>query len=77
MNVNLQLGTTIAYSIISGVLLFLMEWAGWRGRFAVWGDPRPLNEIWWHLPELVALVFVVMIAFRIIHRLLGGSGELP
>jgi hypothetical protein len=71
-----QLQTTLVYSIISGVIMFLMEWAGFRGKFRVWSYPLPLADIWWHPPLLIAFAFALIVALRIIHRLLGGSGEL-
>jgi hypothetical protein len=33
-----------------GGLFFLMDWGGYRGKFMPWGDPRPLSEVWWHVP---------------------------
>jgi len=36
----------------------VIEWAGWRGTFAIWGDQRPLSEIWWHFPIVAAFVFL-------------------
>jgi hypothetical protein len=73
---KLQLKTTLAYSTIGGVIVFLSECAGFRGRFRVWDYPLPLTEIWWHLPVWIALVFAVIAVSRLIHRLLGGDGEL-
>jgi hypothetical protein len=49
-------GEAVFLSIVAGFMVFLMEWAGWRGKFEIWGDPQPLGEIWWHPLEFAAAV---------------------
>lgn len=50
----MQRGERIIVGLVSGavagVLIFLMELAGWRGKFEIWDDPQPMADIWWHLP---------------------------
>ena len=42
------------------------EWAGLSGRFAAirglpaWGDARPLADVWWHFPIVMAIVFLFL-----------------
>jgi heme/copper-type cytochrome/quinol oxidase subunit 1 len=62
------------YSVVVGVIVFLVEWAGWRGKFAVWDYPPPLSRIWWHPAPFIAFVFVSLVVVKAIHRLLGGDG---
>ena len=42
-----------ALALILGSLLFLVDWAGYRGKFEPLGEPRHLDQIWWHLPAFV------------------------
>lgn len=39
--------------------LFLCDWGGYRGKFAPWGDPKALSDIWWHFPLILATTLVV------------------
>lgn len=48
-----------AYGVLFGGLLSLAEWAGWRGKFYPWGDPRPVAEIWWHFPIWVGVIWAL------------------
>jgi hypothetical protein len=51
------------------VFAFLWDWGGYRGNVMPWGDPRPLDEIWWHLPLFIALAVGGLGIVRIISRL--------
>jgi predicted membrane channel-forming protein YqfA (hemolysin III family) len=50
----------MAFAAIFGVMLFLLDWAGYSGKFRPWVDPRPLSEIWWHLPATAGAFFFLM-----------------
>ena len=52
------------YGVLFGTILFLADWAGWRGAFGPWGGARPFGEIWWHFPALIGFVFVLFRFFR-------------
>jgi hypothetical protein len=41
----------------------LMEWAGFRSKLEVWGDPQPLADVWWHVPLYAALFFLFGVFF--------------
>ena len=66
--------TAVFYSILIAAILFLMEWAGYRGKYVVWGDPQPLTEIWWHLARSAIIAFAMLVGWKAIHRLLDRSG---
>ena len=40
--------------------LFLCDWAGYRGRFVPWGDPKSLSDIWWHFPIILIATLAVI-----------------
>jgi hypothetical protein len=46
------------YAFLLGTMAFLFDWAGSRGSWGRWDDPRPMSEILWHFPVLVGGVFV-------------------
>jgi hypothetical protein len=39
-------------------LTVVIELAGWRGSYAIWGDPQNLTKVWWHFPLIAAGVFL-------------------
>ena len=45
------------------LFIFLWDWGGYRGKFMPWGDPKPLAEVWWHLPVLFVMLAVVFRLF--------------
>jgi hypothetical protein len=53
------------YRILVPCAFFLLDWAGirahWRhySHLPLFGPPRHLADIWWHLPAMLALSFVV------------------
>jgi hypothetical protein len=50
----------LVFALVTATLLTLVEWAGWRGKFAIWGDPVPLSTVWWHWPGYAAFFFLLM-----------------
>ena len=40
-------------ALLAGSLLFLFDWAGYRGKFQPLGEHREIGEIWWHLPAYI------------------------
>ena len=44
-----------------GVIYFLFELLGFRGKFQPLAEERPIGEIWWHFPIIVAVLYVVLI----------------
>jgi len=55
-----RLQRAIGIAAFLGVMLFLLDWAGYSGKFRPWGDPRSLSEIWWHFPAIVGAFFFFM-----------------
>jgi hypothetical protein len=42
-------------ALVITVVFFIFDWGGYRGKFAPWGDPRPLSEVWWHFAAVLSL----------------------
>ena len=40
-------------ALVGDSMMFLAQWAGFRGKFQPIGEARDLSEIWWHLPAFV------------------------
>jgi hypothetical protein len=59
----------IVVAIAGSVIMLVMTWAGWRGKFKPWGDPIPFTEAVSQLPAMFALTFVVCFVFFAIARL--------
>jgi hypothetical protein len=49
------------FAVVFGVMIFLTDWAGFRGKFGPFGPPRELKEIWWHLPFWVVALFLIFL----------------
>jgi hypothetical protein len=49
----------LVFGVVGGAIVFLADWAGWRGNVQPWGDPRPLTDVWWHFPVFVAVCFAL------------------
>ena len=49
-----------------GLLLFLREWSGYNQWDPDLLSPRPIGEIWWHLPAMIAIMFGVFQMARLL-----------
>lgn len=58
----------IGAAILGSGILFLMTWAGARGRFRPWGDPIPFMEAVAKLPGMLAFCFVLTLVLLAIAR---------
>jgi hypothetical protein len=56
-------------TITGGVagLLFFVEWAGPNGRIK---NPRPMSEIWWHLPVYWVATWVALMGFSAVRKII-------
>jgi hypothetical protein len=54
--------------IVGAVLGFLLDWGGYRGHFAPWGDPRPFTEVWWHFPMYLAALMAAIRFLRFLDK---------
>ena len=66
-----RIAAPLPYAIVGAIVgsgvLFLMTWAGSRGRYKPWGDPIPFTEALSQLPAMFALTFVVgLVLFAIL-----------
>ena len=41
----------------TGLVFFVADWSGYKPRDPNLFFPRPIREVWWHLPGAVALIF--------------------
>jgi hypothetical protein len=73
--INHRYRQALLFALLFAGLLMLMEWAGFRNKFVGWRDPRPLNEIWWHLPIYVAFFFVGFILWPFHDRMDDGPRD--
>ena len=55
-------------AVVGSAIMFLMTWAGSRGRFKPWGDPIPFTEALSQLPTMFAFTFVVALVFLAIAK---------
>jgi hypothetical protein len=58
----------IEAAIVGSGILFLMTWAGARGRFRPWGDPIPFMEAVAKLPGMLVFCFALALVFLAIVR---------
>jgi hypothetical protein len=67
-----HLAYPILYAIPAAVfmtgILFVMVWAGFRGRFKPWGDPIPFMEALASVPKMLAFSFVLAVAIFTLAR---------
>jgi high-affinity Fe2+/Pb2+ permease len=49
-----------------GLLLFAMDWSGYKRGEPDLFFPRPIQEVWWHLPVAVAYSFVGLEMVRLL-----------
>jgi hypothetical protein len=46
-------------ALACGIIYIVFEMLGFRGKFQPFGEERQLSEIWWHFPNIVALLVVL------------------
>jgi hypothetical protein len=56
--INHRYGQAMFYAVLAAGLTVVIELAGWRGSYAIWGDPQNLTKVWWHFPLIAAGVFL-------------------
>jgi len=49
-----------------GLLIFIEDWSGYKPREPDLFFPRPIREVWWHLPAAVALMLGVFQMARLL-----------
>jgi hypothetical protein len=42
-----------------GLILFVSELLGFKGKYQPLGEERQLSEIWWHFPIIVAVLWLL------------------
>ena len=49
-----------------GLLLFARDWSGYAPREPDLFFPKPIRDVWWHLPAEVAVAFVLLQMARLL-----------
>jgi hypothetical protein len=55
-----RLGERWPYGFAVGLLLFVLDWSGYDKWEPDLFFPKPLSEVWWHLPMEVVAIIVFM-----------------
>lgn len=52
-------------AVVLGLLIFARDWSGYEPREPDLFFPRPLRDVWWHLPVAVTFSFVALQLVRL------------
>ena len=67
-----HLAVPVAYgllaAVIASLLVLVLTWAGWRGKYQPWGDPIPFTEALANMPLAASIGFVVTMIVTAVFR---------
>jgi hypothetical protein len=65
------------YAVGIGVVVFLLDWSGFNKWEPDLFFPKPLRQVWWHLPLEIAVIVAIFRLLELLDRRSNGIGIIP